>query len=233
MSSDHAHDHTWTHDHVFLGAGHGHAERRTRIAASVTAVFMVVEIVAGFWFGSMALLADGVHMATHVGALGLAAGAYFLARRHAQNTRFTFGSGKFGDLAAFASAIALAILAVGVIAESVERLFDPVTVRYGEALPIAAIGLAVNLISALILQTPHSHGHDHGHGHAHDHGAHDHHDNNLRAAYVHVLADAATSLLAILALAACAGWVWGIWYLRSARRHRRRLCDRVLESFTA
>jgi cation diffusion facilitator family transporter len=213
MSSDHAHDHTWTHDHVFLGAGHGHAERRTRIAASVTAVFMVVEIVAGFWFGSMALLADGVHMATHVGALGLAAGAYFLARRHAQNTRFTFGSGKFGDLAAFASAIALAILAVGVIAESVERLFDPVTVRYGEALPIAAIGLAVNLISALILQTPHSHGHDHGHdhAHAHDHGAHDHHDNNLRAAYVHVLADAATSLLAILALAV--GWVWGIWYL--------------------
>jgi len=210
MSSDHAHDHTWTRDHVFLGAGHGHAERRTRIAASVTAVFMVVEIVAGFWFGSMALLADGVHMATHVGALGLAAGAYFLARRHAQNTRFTFGSGKFGDLAAFASAIALAILAVGVIAESVERLFDPVTVRYGEALPIAAIGLAVNLISALILQTPHSHGHDHGHAHAHDHGAHDHHDNNLRAAYVHVLADAATSLLAILALAA--GWVWGIWY---------------------
>jgi cation diffusion facilitator family transporter len=210
--SDQAHDHTWTHDHVYLGAGHGHAERRTRIAATVTAVFMAVEITAGFLFGSMALLADGVHMATHVGALGLAAGAYFLARRHAQNTRFTFGSGKFGDLAAFASAVALAILAVGVVAESVERLFDPVTVRYGEALPIAAIGLAVNIISALILQTPHSHGHDHGHDHD-GHAGHDHahHDNNLRAAYVHVLADAATSLLAILALGA--GWLWGIRYL--------------------
>jgi cation diffusion facilitator family transporter len=203
--SDHAHDHTWTHDHVYLGAGHGHAERRTRIAAAVTAVFMAVEIAAGFLFGSMALLADGVHMATHVGALGLAAGAYFLARRHAQNTRFTFGSGKFGDLAAFASAVALAILAVGVVAESVERLFDPVTVRYGEALPIAAIGLAVNIVSALILQTPHSHGHDHA---GHDHH---HHDHNLRAAYVHVLADAATSLLAILALGA--GWLWGVWFL--------------------
>ncbi len=210
--SDQAHDHTWTHDHVYLGAGHGHAERRTRIAAALTAVFMAVEITAGFLFGSMALLADGVHMATHVGALGLAAGAYFLARRHAQNTRFTFGSGKFGDLAAFASAVALTILAVGVVAESIERLFDPVTVRYGEALPIAAIGLAVNIISALILQTPHSHGHDHGHGHD-GHAGHDHHhqDHNLRAAYVHVLADAATSLLAILALGA--GWLWGVWYL--------------------
>ena len=206
--SEHAHDHTWTHDHVYLGAGHGHAERRTRIAAAVTAVFMAVEIAAGFLFGSMALLADGVHMATHVGALGLAAGAYFLARRHAQNTRFTFGSGKFGDLAAFASAVALAILATGVVAESIERLFDPVTVRYGEALPIAAIGLAVNVISALILQAPHSHGHDHGHDHdGHGH----HHDHNLRAAYVHVLADAATSLLAILALGA--GWLWGVRFL--------------------
>jgi len=209
--SDQAHDHTWTHDHVYLGAGHGHAERRTRIAAAVTAVFMAVEIAAGFLFGSMALLADGVHMATHVGALGLAAGAYFLARRHAQNTRFTFGSGKFGDLAAFASAVALAILAIGVVAESVERLFDPVTVRYGEALPIAAIGFAVNIISALILQTPHSHGHDHGHDHdGHDGHGH-HHDHNLRAAYVHVLADAATSLLAILALGA--GWLWGVRFL--------------------
>src|ERR1700741_2017466 len=203
--TDHAHDHTWTHDHLYLGAGHGHAERRTRIAATVTAVFMVVEIAAGFLFGSMALLADGVHMATHVGALGLAAGAYFLARRHAQNTRFTFGSGKFGDLAAFASAIALGILAIGVVAESIQRLLDPATVRYGEALPGAALGLAVNIVNALILQTPHSHGHDHG---GHDHH---HHDHNLRAAYVHVLADAATSLLAILALGA--GWLWGVWYL--------------------
>ena len=205
--TDHAHDHdAWTHGHVYLGAGHGHAERRTRIAAVVTAVFMAVEIAAGLTFGSMALLADGVHMATHVGALGLAAGAYFLARRHAQNTRFTFGSGKFGDLAAFTSAVVLGLLAVGVVAESIHRLIDPVSVRYSEALPIAGIGLAVNIISALILQTPHGHGHG---GHHHDH-----HDHNLRAAYVHVLADAATSVLAILALAA--GWIWGLRFLDPA-----------------
>lgn len=195
------HDHdAWTHDHVFLGAGHGHAERRTRIATLITAAFMAVEIVAGLAFNSMALLADGVHMATHVGALGLAAGAYFLARRHAQNTRFTFGSGKFGDLAAFASAVVLGLLAFGVAAESLHRLIAPAPVRYLEALPIAALGLAVNVVSALILQTPHTHDHD---GH--------HHDHNLRAAYVHVLADAATSVLAILALTA--GWLWSAQFL--------------------
>ena len=203
--TDRAHDHdAWTHGHVYLGQGHGHAERRTRIAAVVTAVFMAVEIAAGLAFGSMALLADGVHMATHVGALGLAAGAYFLARRHAQNTRFTFGSGKFGDLAAFTSAIVLSLLALGVVVESIHRLIDPVSVSYTEALPIAGIGLAVNIISALILQTPHSH----------DHGGHHHHDHNMRAAYVHVLADAATSVLAILALAA--GWIWGLRFLDPA-----------------
>ena len=205
--TDRAHDHdAWTHGHVYLGAGHRHAERRTRIAAIVTAVFMAVEIAAGLTLGSMALLADGVHMATHVGALGLAAGAYFLARRHAQNTRFTFGSGKFGDLAAFTSAVVLGLLAVGVVAESIHRLIDPVSVRYSEALPIAGIGLAVNIISALILQTPHGHGHG---GHHHDH-----HDHNMRAAYVHVLADAATSVLAILALTA--GWIWGLRFLDPA-----------------
>ena len=175
---------------MFLGHGHGRAERRTRIAAAITAAFMVVEIVAGLAFGSMALLADGVHMATHVGALGLAAGAYWLARRHAQNTRFTFGSGKFGDLAAFTSAVILGLIAFGVAFESVQRLLSPVTVRYSEALPIAVLGLIVNIVSALILSEPH--GHDHA----------GHHDHNLRAAYVHVLADAATSVLAILALAA-------------------------------
>jgi len=193
--ADHAHNHdAWTHGHIFLGHGHGQAERRTRLAATVTVVFMVVEIAAGVLFHSMALLADGVHMATHVGALGLAAGAYFLARRHAANTRFTFGSGKFGDLAAFSSAIILGLIAFGVAYESIERLLWPVAVRYSEALPIAAIGLLVNILSAAILHEPHTH-HDHAHG---DH----HHDHNLRAAYVHVLADAATSLLAIGALAA-------------------------------
>jgi cation diffusion facilitator family transporter len=148
-------------------------------------------------------------MATHVGALGLAAAAYFLARRYAQDTRFTFGSGKFGDLAAFTSAIVLGLIAFGVAYESIARLLAPVAVRYSEALPIAAIGLLVNIISAAILHEPHEH-HDHGHDHAHDHGSH-HHDNNLRAAYVHVVADAATSLLAIGALAA--GLVFGIAWL--------------------
>ncbi len=186
----HNHD-AWTHGHVFLGHTHGHAERRAVLAASVTAAFMAVEIAAGWWLGSMALMADGVHMATHVGALGLAAGAYWLARRHVQDTRFTFGTGKFGDLAAFASAVILGLIALGVAVESVERLIAPVAVRYGEALPIAAIGLLVNIVSAFILHEKHDHS-------SSDH----HHDHNLRAAYVHVLADAATSLLAILALAA-------------------------------
>src|ERR1700752_690890 len=115
------HDHAWTTDHVYLGAGHERAEARTRLVVYVTAAFMAVEIVAGLIFGSMPLLADGVHMATHVGALGLAAWAYWLARRHASDTRFTFGSGKFGDLAAFASAVVLGVAGLGVAVESVER----------------------------------------------------------------------------------------------------------------
>jgi cation diffusion facilitator family transporter len=189
---DHAH---WTNEHIFLGHSHEHAETRARIVTALTAAFMVVEIVTGLLFGSMALLADGVHMATHVGALGLAAAAYWLARRHARDTRFSFGSGKFGDLAAFASAIALGLLSLGVAVESLRRLMEPVGVRYGEALLVAVIGLAVNIVSAAILHDPHEHDHHHR-------------DNNLRAAYLHVLADAATSVLAIVALAS--GLVFGI-----------------------
>jgi cation diffusion facilitator family transporter len=190
------HDHgLWTHDHVFLGHGHERAEARARAAAGVTALFMIVEIAAGLIFRSMALLADGIHMATHVGALGLAAAAYWLARRHASNTRFTFGSGKFGDLAAFASAIVLGVIAAGVAFESVERLLAPVAVAYRDALIIAAIGLAVNVTCAFILAD--SHDHHHGHGQDHHHAR----DHNMRAAYVHVLADAATSVLALAALA--------------------------------
>lgn len=189
------HDHAeWTHGHVFLGQGHARAEVRARLVTVLTAAFMGVEIVTGLWFGSMALLADGVHMATHVGALGLAAAAYWLARRHANDRRFSFGSGKFGDLAAFASAIVLGLLSVGVAIESLRRLFEPVSVRYGEALVIAVIGLLVNIASAAILHEPHEHHHDHDHDHHHR-------DNNLRAAYLHVVADAATSVLAIVALA--------------------------------
>jgi cation diffusion facilitator family transporter len=210
MSHDHVHDDhphghgIWTADHVFLGHGHARAEARALAATLVTAGFMVVEIGCGLLYRSMALLADGVHMATHVGALGLAALAYWLARRHAGSARFSFGSGKFGDLAAFASALLLGATAIAVAVESVLRLVTPQTVAYRDALLIAVIGLAVNIICALILK---------GAGHAHDHGAHDHghihapgHDHNMRAAYVHVLADAATSVLAIAALA-------GGWYL--------------------
>ena len=160
---------------------------------------MCVEIAAGFTYHSMALLADGAHMATHVGALGLAAGAYWLARRHSGSGRFTFGSGKFGDLAAFSSAIILGITALVVAVESAQRIIAPVAVQYGDALLIACIGLAVNLVSALILKDSHSHDH-----HGHSHGQ----DNNMRAAYVHVLADAATSVLAIVALAC--GYYFGL-----------------------
>jgi cation diffusion facilitator family transporter len=195
------HDHgIWTRDHVFLGQGHSRAESRAKWAAIVTALFMVVEIVCGLAYHSMALLADGAHMATHVGALGLAAGAYWLARRHAASGRFSFGSGKFGDLAAFASAILLGVTALAVAVESLQRIVTPVAVQYGSALLIACIGLAVNLVSALILKDDHSH-------HGHDHG----HDNNMRAAYVHVLADAATSVLAIVALGA--GYYYGLGIL--------------------
>ncbi|MBA2588961.1 MAG: CDF family Co(II)/Ni(II) efflux transporter DmeF [Alphaproteobacteria bacterium] len=198
-----AHDHgIWTRDHVFLGSGHSSAETRAKWAAIVTAVFMIVEIVCGLAYHSMALLADGAHMATHVGALGLAAGAYWLARRHSGSGRFTFGSGKFGDLAAFSSAIILGITALVVAVESIQRIVTPATVQYGDALLIACIGLGVNLVSALILKDNHSHSHgDHSHGH----------DNNMRAAYVHVLADAATSVLAIIALAA--GYYYGLGIL--------------------
>jgi cation diffusion facilitator family transporter len=209
-----AHDHgAWTRGHEFLGAGHGRAESRARLAALVTALFMGVEIACGFAYHSMALLADGVHMATHVGALGLAAGAYWLARRYSGRGRFTFGSGKFGDLAAFASALLLAVTAVAVAVESVARLASPARIAYGDALLIAAIGLAVNLVSAAILKDSHSHAHDHDHGHehapGHDHGRNP--DNNMRAAYVHVLADAATSVLAIAALAC--GYYFGLAFL--------------------
>ena len=184
------HDHAWTHDHVYLGAGHERAEARTRLVTYLTAAFMVVEIVAGIAFGSMALLADGVHMATHVGALGLAAWAYWMARRHATNRRFSFGSGKFGDLAGFASALVLGIISLGIAIESGIRLYAPVPIQYNEAIFVAAIGLAVNIISALMLAEGE---------HAHESDGH-HHDHNLRAAYVHVLADAATSVLALGAL---------------------------------
>jgi cation diffusion facilitator family transporter len=172
---------------------------------ALTAIMMVGEIVAGTLFGSMALLADGWHMATHAAALGIAALAYLFARRQARNTQFSFGTGKFGDLAAFASAIILGIIAIQIGFESAERLVRPVPIAFSEAISVAVLGLAVNLVSAWLLRDQH-HGHHHDHGHAHHH----HRDNNLRAAYIHVLADAATSVLAIAALVAAmvAQWAW-------------------------
>ena len=206
----------WTHEHVFLGEQHEHNERRTWFVVALTAVMMIGEIAAGSLFGSMALLADGWHMATHAAALGIAGAAYLFARRQARNARFAFGTGKFGDLAAFSSAIILGMIAAQIAYESVLRLAHPVPISYAEAIAVAVLGLCVNLASAWLLRDSHDH---HGHSHAHDRDRHDddhphdhehHHDNNLRAAYVHVLADAATSLLAIgaLALAMASGWAW-------------------------
>ncbi|HEX7855762.1 MAG TPA: CDF family Co(II)/Ni(II) efflux transporter DmeF [Sphingobium sp.] len=194
------------HDHVFLGASHDENARRTRWVVLLTAVMMVGEIVAGYLTGSMALLADGFHMATHAGALSVAAAAYAYARHHAHSPAYSFGTGKVGDLAGFASALVLGLVALGIGVESTLRLFEPVTVAFGEATIIAAVGLGVNIVSALLLSGGHHHGHDDGHHH-HDHG---HTDNNLRSAYVHVLADALTSVLAIAALLAgrYLGWVW-------------------------
>src|SRR5882757_9227163 len=193
----------WTHEHAFLGDKHDENERRTWLVVVLTLVMMVGEIVAGSLFGSMALLADGWHMGTHAAALGIAAFAYRFARRHLGNAHFTFGTGKFGDLAAFSSAIILGLIAVEIAYESVLRLFTPVPIVYGEAVAVATLGLCVNLASAWLLRDSHDHGHGHAHhdhdDHDHDHHHH-HHDNNLRAAYVHVMADAATSVLAIGAL---------------------------------
>jgi cation diffusion facilitator family transporter len=197
----------WTHDHVFLGSRHDRHERRTWFVVALTALMMVGEIVVGWLSGSMALLADGWHMATHAAALGIAALAYLFARRQTGNSYFTFGTGKFGDLAAFSSAIILAMIAIQIAWESVVRLLHPVPIAYGEAIAVATLGLAVNLASAWLLRDDHDHHHGHGHDHAHGHR---HHDNNLRAAYVHVMADAATSILAIAALlvAMTAQWAW-------------------------
>jgi cation diffusion facilitator family transporter len=209
------------HGHSFLGGSHDAHERRTRWVVALTALMMVAEIVAGSVFGSMALLADGVHMATHAGALAVAAGAYAFARRRADDPRFSFGTGKVGDLTGFASALTLALVALAVGVESVKRLFDPAGVAFGEAIAVASLGLIVNLVSAWLLGHTHRQDGDHHHGHHHDGDDHGHapvrrrerghhHDNNLRSAYFHVLADALTSVLAIVALVAglYLDWIW-------------------------
>jgi cation diffusion facilitator family transporter len=196
----------WRHSHVFLGAHHDAHEFRTWCVVALTAVMMVAEIVGGAMFGSMAVVADGWHMSTHAGALAIAGFAYRFARRHARDPRFSFGTGKLGELAAFASAVILALIALLIGYEAVTRFAAPVAIDFRQAIWLAALGLGVNVVSAWLLFAPHAHHHGDEHGGHHHHG----HDTNLRAAYVHVLADALTSVLAIVALA-CGllfGWVW-------------------------
>src|SRR3569832_335281 len=172
------------HNHVFLGDDHARAERRTWAVIILCTAMMAAEIVGGALFGSLALIADGVHMSTHAGALLLAAVAYTLARRHASNPNFTFGTGKFGDLAGFSSAIILGMIALGGGYEALERFLLPVAIRFDEAIPIAVLGLAVNIASAWLLAGGHHHGHGHAHDHhhvhehthAHSHDHHHHHD---------------------------------------------------------
>lgn len=212
------HDHSigrWQHDHRF-DLPDARAERRVNIVLGLTMATMVAEIVAGLAFNSMALLADGIHMGTHAGALGIAAFAYRYARAHHQNPQFSFGTGKVASLAGFASAVLLAAIALVTAGEAVSRLINPSAINYQAALGVAVFGLVVNLASAALLghgQNDH-HGHDNHHDHAdhgrHDHGHHGHGDHNLRAAYMHVLADAATSVLAIVALI---GGSWLGWSL--------------------
>jgi len=197
----------WQHGHDFAVL-HEQGEKRTQQVLALTAVMMLVEIVAGIAYGSMALLADGWHMGTHVAAFMITVFAYRYARRHASNPDFAFGTGKVSVLGGFASAVTLAVVALVMLAESLQRIFDPHAIHFNEAIAVAVLGLIVNLISAFLLQDHHHHHHDHDHDHGHAH--HHHHDHNLRAAYLHVLADALTSLLAIIALVAGKyfGWVW-------------------------
>ncbi|MCC7171383.1 MAG: CDF family Co(II)/Ni(II) efflux transporter DmeF [Planctomycetes bacterium] len=194
----------WKHEHVFLGREHARNERRVRFVVALTLAMMVAEIVAGTVYGSLALLADGWHMATHAGALTISAAAYAFARRRARDSRFVFGTGKVGELAGFTSAVILAGIASIIGFESIVRLWQPSAIRFDEAILVACVGLAVNLASAALLnQKPEAHhDHDEGHVHAGDDGDHAQHDHNLRAAYLHVMADALTSVLAIAALLA-------------------------------
>ena len=226
------------HSHVFLGEGHERNERRTWMVIALCTVMMIAEIVGGWIFGSIALVADGLHMSTHASALLLAAAAYSYARTHAEDERFSFGTGKLGDLAGFTSAVVLAMIAILIGYEAVVRLIWPIHIEFNEAIPIAVLGLAVNVASVLLLsggryRRDHDHGHSHHHAPSHGERAHrdthverhavqtemeDHEhahgaavrDNNMRTAIVHVLADAGVSVLVIVALlfGRFLGWSW-------------------------
>ena len=204
-------EHSETHSHVF-DESNPLVERNTRWAVGLTAIMMVVEIAGGWLTNSMALLADGWHMSSHVVALGLSALVYVLARRLAQDKRFAFGTWKLEVLGGYTSALLLVGVAGLMLFQSVERLLSPTPIRYDEAMVIAVIGLGVNLACAWLLKGGHGHGHDsHDHRHGHDGHAVQHHDLNLRSAYVHVVADAATSVLAIAAL--IGGKFWAVPWL--------------------
>ena len=197
----------WQHRHRY-NIEDGHGERNTRRVIVLTLSMMIIEIVAGYMFGSMALLADGWHMGTHAVALGITAFAYFYARKHSDNPNYSFGTGKVGVLGGFSSAVVLAVIALLIGVESIQRLVSPLPIRFNEAIMVAFIGLVVNVISAFLLQGKHQHHHEHqAHAHGHTRKFRDH---NIRAAYFHVLADALTSLLAIIALftGKAFGWVW-------------------------
>ncbi|CAK0777596.1 CDF family Co(II)/Ni(II) efflux transporter DmeF [uncultured Gammaproteobacteria bacterium] len=207
------------HSHAFLGESHRRNERRTWLVIGLTTAMMVAEIIAGTVYNSMALVADGWHMSTHAGALTIAALAYGYARRHAEDPRFTFGPAKLGDLAGFASAVILGVIALLIAVEAGGRLLVPVKISFDEAIAVAVLGLLVNLASIWLLGDDHEAGHDHGHHEHHNHGhhghehrdhGHGHRDNNLRAAYLHVVADALTSVTAIAGLVTgrLFGWVW-------------------------
>lgn len=200
------------HTHDFVSHNHK-GEKRTFYVLVLTVVTMVVEISAGTLFGSMALLADGWHMGTHAAAFCITLFAYRYAKQHANSKRFSFGTGKVSVLGGFTSAIALGMVALMMMVESIHRLFNPESIQFNEAIMVAVIGLVVNLASMLLLQDHHHHGHDHHHDEHHDHHEHHHghhHDHNLAAAYFHVLADTLTSLLAIIALiiGKFYGWIW-------------------------